>query len=100
MMMMIYCFTSLSKTFHLYVDVIIVDEGLQTLGLWSAFSAFEQGGMFIMLRQLWHWVSVFTVPSERPPHSSASYNMKRDANDLFYLGSPRKSFATPAGRSG
>jgi hypothetical protein len=44
----IYCFTSRSKIFHLYGDVIIICEGLQNLGLCSALRAFEQGGIFIL----------------------------------------------------
>jgi hypothetical protein len=36
------------KNFHLYGDVTIASEGLQNLGLCSAFGAFEQGGIFIV----------------------------------------------------
>jgi hypothetical protein len=42
------CFTSRLRMFHLYGDVTIADEGLQNLGLCSALSAFEQGGIFIV----------------------------------------------------
>jgi hypothetical protein len=45
--LIIYCFTSCSRIFHLYGDVIIADEGLQNLGLCSALSAFEHGGFVI-----------------------------------------------------
>jgi hypothetical protein len=41
--MIIYCFTSRSRIFHLYGDVTIAGEGLQNLGLCSALRAFEQG---------------------------------------------------------
>ena len=40
--------TSRSRIFHLYGDVTITGEGLQNLGLCSALSAFEQGGIFIV----------------------------------------------------
>jgi hypothetical protein len=43
-----YCFTSRSKHFHVYGDVTIIGKGLQNLGLCSALSPFEQGGMFIV----------------------------------------------------
>jgi hypothetical protein len=33
---------------HLYGDVTIAGEGLQNLGLCSALSAFEQGGIFVV----------------------------------------------------
>jgi hypothetical protein len=42
--LIIYCFTSCSRIFHLHVDVTIADEGLQNLSLCSALRAFEQGG--------------------------------------------------------
>jgi hypothetical protein len=34
--------------FHLYGDVTIAGEGLQSLGLCSALRAFERGGIFIV----------------------------------------------------
>jgi hypothetical protein len=43
-----YCYTTRSRFFHLYRDVIIAGEGLQNLGLCSALKAFEQGGIFIV----------------------------------------------------
>jgi hypothetical protein len=46
--LIIYCFTSRSRIFHLYEDVTIAGEGLQNLGLCSALRAFEQGGIFIV----------------------------------------------------
>jgi hypothetical protein len=46
--LIIYGFTSRSRIFHLYGDVIIAGEGLQNLGLCSALRAFEQGGIFIV----------------------------------------------------
>jgi hypothetical protein len=42
----IYCFTSRSRIFHVYGNVTITGEGLQNLGPCSALSAFEQGGIF------------------------------------------------------
>jgi hypothetical protein len=39
---------SRSRIYHLYVDVTIAGEGLQSLGLCSVLRAFEQGGIFIV----------------------------------------------------
>jgi hypothetical protein len=61
--LIIYGFTSRSRIFHLYGDVI-TGEGLQNLGLCSALRAFEQGGIFIVPHLLWHGTSVFPVSSE------------------------------------
>jgi hypothetical protein len=68
-------------------DVTIAGEGLQNLGLCLALRAFEQGGIFIVPHLLWHRTSVFPVSSEGPPHSVASCDTHRDAEDLFYPGS-------------
>jgi hypothetical protein len=81
--LIIYEFTSRSRIFHLYGDVNIAGEGLQNLGLCSALRAFEQGGIFIVPHLLWHGTSVFSVPSEGPPHLVAFYNTRGDAEDLF-----------------
>jgi hypothetical protein len=43
-----YHFTSRSRFFLLNEAVTITGEGLQNLGLCSALSAFEQGGIFIV----------------------------------------------------
>jgi hypothetical protein len=75
----IYCFTSLSRIFHLYGDVTIASEGLQNLDLCSVLRAFEQGGIFIVPHLLWHGASVFQVSSER----TAPYDTHGDAEDLF-----------------
>jgi hypothetical protein len=80
--LIIYCFTSRLRIFHLYGDVTITSEGLQNLGLCSALRAFEQGGIFIVPHLLRHGASVFPVSSEGPPHSVASY-AKGDVEDLF-----------------
>jgi hypothetical protein len=40
------------EIFHLYGDITIVGEKLQSLGLCSALRAFEQGGIFIVLHLL------------------------------------------------
>jgi hypothetical protein len=45
--LIVYCFTSRWRIFHLHGDVTIADEGLQNLGLCSVFRAFGQGGSFI-----------------------------------------------------
>jgi hypothetical protein len=47
--LIIYCFKSSSRIFHLYGDGTIAGEGLQNLILCSALRAFEQGGIFIVL---------------------------------------------------
>jgi hypothetical protein len=46
--LIIYGFTSRLSIFHLYGDITIAGEGLQNLGLCSALTAFEQGGIFIV----------------------------------------------------
>jgi hypothetical protein len=80
--LIIYSFTSRSRIFHLYGDVTIAGEGLQNLGICSALRAFEQGGIFIVPHLLWHGTSVFSVSSEGPPHSVASYT-HFDYSSLF-----------------
>jgi hypothetical protein len=81
--MIIYEFTSRSRIFHLYGDVTIAGERLQSLGLCSALRAFEQGGVFIVPHLLRHGASVFQVSSEGPPHPVASYDTRGDVEDLF-----------------
>jgi hypothetical protein len=76
----IYCFTSFSRIFHLYGDITITGEGLQNLGVCSAFRASEQGGIFIVPHLL---ASVFLVPSKAPLHAVASYNTQGDVDNLF-----------------
>jgi hypothetical protein len=95
----LYCFTSRSRIFHSYGDITIAHEGLQNLGLCSGpFS--RQGSLschtccdmgprvFFGLNQ-----SPLTIHKGMPrpiltriltgPHSVASYNTQRDAEDLF-----------------
>jgi hypothetical protein len=72
--LIIYCFTSHSRIFHLFGDLTITGEGLQNLGLCLALRAFEQEGIFIVPHLLWHEASVFPVSSEGPPHSVAAYD--------------------------
>jgi hypothetical protein len=81
--LIIYSFTSRSRIFHLYGDDTIAGEGLQNLGLCSAFKAYEQGEIFIVPHLLWHGTSVFPVSSEEPPHLVASYNIRGDVEDLI-----------------
>jgi hypothetical protein len=88
--LIIYCFTSRSRIFHLYGDVTIAGEWLQNLGLCSALMAFEQGGIFIVPHLLWHGALVFPVSSEGPPHSIASYDTRGDVEELFSPGSSRR----------
>jgi hypothetical protein len=65
--LIIYCFTSHSRIFHLHGDVTIAGEGLQNLGLCSAHRAIEQGGIYIVPHLLWHGTSVFpSHPKDRP----------------------------------
>jgi hypothetical protein len=84
--LIIYCFTSPSRIFHLHRDVTNTGEGLQILGLCSALMAFVQGGIYIVPHLLWHGASVFSVSSEGPSHLITSYDLQEDAEDLFYLG--------------
>jgi hypothetical protein len=82
--LIIYSFTSRSRSFHFYGDATIAGEGLQNLGLHvcSALRAFEQGGIFIVPYLLWHGTSVFPVSSEGPPQSVASNDRHGSAEDL------------------
>jgi hypothetical protein len=50
--LVIYCFTSRSRIFHLYGDITITGEGHQNVGLCSALRAFGQGGIYIVPRDL------------------------------------------------
>jgi hypothetical protein len=61
--LIIYGFTSRSRSFYLYRDVTIAGEGLQNLGICSALRAFEQGGIFIVPHLLWNGTSVFPFSS-------------------------------------
>jgi hypothetical protein len=71
--LIVYCFTSRLSIFHSYGDIIIVDEGLQNLGLCSALRAFEQKGILIVPHLLRQGASVFfSVSSEGPPHLVAT----------------------------
>jgi hypothetical protein len=105
--LIIYCFTSRSRIFHLYGDVTIAGEGRQNSGLCSALLPFEQGRIFIVPHLLWHGTSVFQVSSDGPPpfnhllrlargcggpiltriptgpHLVASYDTQGDAKNLF-----------------
>jgi hypothetical protein len=44
------------------------------IGLCSALSSFERGGIFIVPRLLWHGALVFLISFERSPHSVALSN--------------------------
>jgi hypothetical protein len=61
--LIISCFTSRSRIFHIYRDITIAGEGLENLGLCSALKALEQGGPHL----LWHGTSVFPVRSIQSP---------------------------------
>jgi hypothetical protein len=74
-------FTVLRLAQEFYVTIAV--EGLQNLGLCLALRVFEHGGIFILPHLLWHGTSVFPVSSEGPPQSVASYNIRRDVEDLF-----------------
>jgi hypothetical protein len=93
--LVVYCFTSRSRIFHLYGDVNITGEGLQNLGLCSALRAFEQGGIFIVPHLLRHGASVFPVSSEGPSHSVASYDTQGDVENLFLPGFSRVPYQSP-----
>jgi hypothetical protein len=69
-------FTSRSRIFHLYEDVIIAGEGLQNLGLCSALRAFEQGEIFIVPHLLWHGPPFFrSHPKDRPNQTPLTTHM-------------------------
>jgi hypothetical protein len=93
--LVVYCFTSRSRIFHLYGDVTITGEGLQNLGLCSALRALEQGGIFIVPHLLRHGTSVFPVSSEGPPNSVASYDTQGDVENLFLPGFSRVPYQSP-----
>jgi hypothetical protein len=68
--LIIYCFTSRSRIFHLYGDITITGERLQNLGLCSALRAFEQRGIFIVPHLLWHGPRFFrSHPKDHPIQS-------------------------------
>ena len=48
--------------------ITIIGKELQSIGLWSALIAFEQGGIFIVSQLMWHRVSVLLILSEGLPH--------------------------------
>jgi hypothetical protein len=68
-----YCFTSRSRIFHIYGDVTITGEGLQNLGLSSAFRASEQGGILIVPHP--DVTHVFSILIEVSPYSKVSLNI-------------------------
>jgi hypothetical protein len=106
------CFTSRSRIFHLYGDVNIISEGLQNLGLCSAFRAIEKEGIFIVptwcdtgppfLRShpmdgpiqspLTTHKGMWRIYSNPDPHRSPFSRLlrhARDAGDLFFPASSR-----------
>jgi hypothetical protein len=60
--LIICCFTSRWRIFHLYGDVIFAGEGQQNLGLCTVRRAFEQGGIYIVPHLLWYGASIFQSP--------------------------------------
>jgi hypothetical protein len=81
-------FNAPSEIVHLYGNVTIATEKLQTLGLCSALRTFEQRGMFIVVHLLWHEASVFLVSSEGPYHSIASYAVQGDVENIYSKSDP------------
>jgi hypothetical protein len=76
--LIIYCFTSYSRFFHLYGNITITREGMQKLGLCSVLRAIQQVGTFILSH-----TKVFPVSSKGTPHSVASYDTQWDVENLF-----------------
>ena len=72
-------FTSRSRIFHLYVDVTTAGEGHQKIGPRLAPRAPQQARILIVP----HGTPGFTVSSEGPPHSVASYDTLGDVEDLL-----------------
>jgi hypothetical protein len=72
----IYCFTSRSRIFHLYGDVIITGEGRQNLGLNARRSVPES---------LFRHTCCDMVPQffRKTPQSVSSYDTKGNVEDLF-----------------
>jgi hypothetical protein len=69
----------------IYGDVYIAGEGLQNIGLYSAFRAFEHEGIFIVLQLLWHRTSVFLVFDEGPPLWSHLIRHARGCRGLILI---------------
>jgi hypothetical protein len=81
--LLIYGFKSPLIIFHLYGDVNIAVEEVQNLGLCSALSAFEQGGIFIVPHLPWQGNSGFSVSSDGLPHLLTFCDTQWDMDDLF-----------------
>jgi hypothetical protein len=83
MIMIVYCFTSRLRIFHLYGYITITSEGLQNLGTCSALRAFKKGWIFIVQQLLWQGASVFPVSSKGLFYSIASYDTHGGVEDQF-----------------
>jgi hypothetical protein len=81
--LIIYGFASRSRNFPLIRRRHHCRWRLRNIDLCSALRVFEQAGIFIVPHLLWHGTSVFPVSSEGPPHLVASYDTRRDVEDLF-----------------
>jgi hypothetical protein len=69
--LIIYCFTSCSRIFHLYGDFTITGDGHQTVAYDRRSGPLNREGSLS-----WHGASVFPVSSEGLFHSFASYDTK------------------------
>jgi hypothetical protein len=90
--LIIYCFKFNSRIFHSYGDVTIAGERLQNFGTCSAFSAFEQGRIFI-LPHLQRYASRFF---QSPPKDSPILLPLTTCKEMQSIHSnpdPRRSFS-------
>jgi hypothetical protein len=80
----VYWFTSRSRIFHLYGDIIIAGVWLQNLGLvYSVARAFQPWGIFITLHMLLYGVYLFPISFVGTPHTVATYDTQRDLKNLL-----------------
>ena len=64
-----WCFTSHSKNFHLFGDIIMTGEGLQILTFARHSWPLSSEGFFSVPHLLWHGTSIIMLVSEDPRHS-------------------------------
>ena len=69
---------------HIYGDFTIAGEGLQNLGLWLVFKAFDQWKNLIMSHLVWHKAVFCAVWFDGQRHElSRLVQQVRDTEDLF-----------------
>jgi hypothetical protein len=88
----IYCFLSHSRIFFLNGDVIIANKGLRNLGLCCLWAGRD---LYRATPAATRGTSVFSVSSEGPSHSIASYDTQGCVEDLFLDESSRVPIQSP-----